>query len=166
MKLVVNILDNELWSSKATINFSKKISHVVKLRLSTNSNGSTTRFYPRTTTIPIYINDLPDNLNSLVKLFADNTSLFSTVHDPTLSAKILNDDLSRISEWAHRWKMLFNPGITKQAQEIIFKKKFQKWPPYCLFQWSPSCTYYLSKTFRYAFRWKIEFQSSCERKNC
>ena len=63
----------------------------------------------------IYINDLPDNLNSLVKLFADNTSLFSTVHDPTLSAKILNDDLSRISEWAHRWKMLFNPDITKQV---------------------------------------------------
>ena len=27
----------------------------------------------------IYINDLPDNLNSLVKLFADDTSLFSTV---------------------------------------------------------------------------------------
>ena len=46
----------------------------------------------------IYINDLPDNLNSLIKLFADDTSLFYTVYDPTLSAKILNDDLSRISE--------------------------------------------------------------------
>ena len=64
---------------------------------------------------PIYINDLPGNLNSLVEFFADDTSLFSTVHDPTLSAKILNDDLSRISEWAHKWKMLFNPDITKQA---------------------------------------------------
>ena len=32
---------------------------------------------------PIYINDLPDNLNSLVEFFADDTSLFSTVHDPT-----------------------------------------------------------------------------------
>ena len=31
MKLVVNILDNELWSSKARINFSKKIGHVVKV---------------------------------------------------------------------------------------------------------------------------------------
>ena len=45
----------------------------------------------------IYINDLPDNLNSLIKLFADDTSLFSMVHDPTLSAKILNDYPSRIS---------------------------------------------------------------------
>ena len=113
----------------------------------------------------IYINDLPDNLNSLVKLFADDTSLFSTVHDPTLSAKILNDTLSRISEWAHRCKILFNPDITKQAQEVTFsRKKYQKWPPYCLFQWSPSCTYYLPKIFRYAFRWKIEFQSSWEKK--
>ena len=48
------------------------------------------------------------------------------VHDPTLSAKILNDDLSRISEWAHRWKMLFNPDITKQAQEVIFSRKNTK----------------------------------------
>ena len=41
-------------------------------------------------------------------------------YDPTLSAKILNDDLSRISEWAHRRKMLFNPDIIKTAQEVIF----------------------------------------------
>ena len=71
----------------------------------------------------IYINDLPENLNSLVKLFADDTSLFPMVHDPTLSAKLLNDHLSRTSEWAHRWKMLFTPDITKQAQEVIFFKK-------------------------------------------
>ena len=31
MKLVANILDNELLSLKARINFSKKIGHVVKL---------------------------------------------------------------------------------------------------------------------------------------
>ena len=73
-----------------------------------------------------YMNDLPDNLNSLVKLFAADTSLFSMVHDPTLSAKILNDDLSRISEWTHRWKKLFNPDITKQAQEVIFSRKKNK----------------------------------------
>ena len=40
----------------------------------------------------IYINDLPDNLNSLIKLFADDTSLFSTVYDPNDSAKVLNDE--------------------------------------------------------------------------
>ena len=40
----------------------------------------------------IYINDLSDNLTSNAKLFSDNTSLFSVVHDVKTSAKELNDD--------------------------------------------------------------------------
>ena len=71
----------------------------------------------------MYINDLPDNLNSLIKLFADDTSLFSTVYDPNHSAKVLNDDLNKISEWAYKWKMLLNPHLTKQAQGVIFSRK-------------------------------------------
>ena len=50
----------------------------------------------------IYISDLPDNLNWLIKLFADDTSLFSIVYDPNHSAKVLNDDLSKISDWAYK----------------------------------------------------------------
>ena len=74
----------------------------------------------------VYINDLPDNLESLAKLFADDTSLFSTVHGPHKSAKLLNDDLLKISNWAYKWKMLFNPDVTKQAQEVIFSRKSKK----------------------------------------
>ena len=43
----------------------------------------------------IYDNDWPDNLNSLIKLFADDTALFFTVYDPNHSAKVLNDDLNK-----------------------------------------------------------------------
>ena len=43
----------------------------------------------------IYINDLPDNLESSVKLFADDTSLFSTVYDPNMSADQLDKDLKK-----------------------------------------------------------------------
>ena len=71
----------------------------------------------------IYISDLPDNLESLAKLFADDNSLFSTVHDPSKSAKLLNDNLQKISDWAFKWKMLFNSDVTKQAQEVIFSCK-------------------------------------------
>ena len=71
----------------------------------------------------IYINDLPNGLNSNAKLFADDTSLFSVVHNITDSANLLNSDLSKIDEWALQWKMSFNPDPTKQAQEIIFSRK-------------------------------------------
>ena len=46
----------------------------------------------------IYINDLPDGLPSNCKLFADDMSLFSVVHDVTISSSELNSDLAKISE--------------------------------------------------------------------
>ena len=61
----------------------------------------------------IYINDLPNELKSNAKLFADGTSLFTIVKDKTESANILSNDLSEISKWAHDWKMLFNPDLCK-----------------------------------------------------
>ena len=41
----------------------------------------------------IYINDLPDNLSTNVKLFSDNTSLFSVVGDIATSSCDLNHNL-------------------------------------------------------------------------
>ena len=70
----------------------------------------------------VYINDLQDELKSNVKLFADDTSLFSIVKDLNESVSILNNDLLLISKWAYGRKMLFNPDPTKPAQ-VIFSKK-------------------------------------------
>ena len=28
--------------------------------------------------------------------------------------------------WAHKWKMIFNPDISKQAQEVVFSRKTDK----------------------------------------
>ena len=44
----------------------------------------------------IYINDLTTALKSNVKLFADDTSLFSKVSDPLETANILNKDTDKI----------------------------------------------------------------------
>ena len=41
----------------------------------------------------IYINVLPDNLTSNPNFFADDTSLFSTVTDPYVTANQINNDL-------------------------------------------------------------------------
>ena len=65
-------------------------------------------------------------MESSAKLFADDTSLFSTVYNLSESANLLNDDLNKISEWAFKWKMIFNPDITKQAKEVIFSRKNTK----------------------------------------
>ena len=71
----------------------------------------------------IYINGLPDGINSLCKIFADDTSLFSKVYDIYKPASNLNDDLEKISYWAYQWKMQFNPDPNKQANEVIFSRK-------------------------------------------
>ena len=73
----------------------------------------------------IYVNDLCDNLSSNVKLFADDSSLFSVIHDTNISARELNENLKKISEWAFQRKMIFNLDATKQAQEVIFSRKIK-----------------------------------------
>ena len=73
----------------------------------------------------VYINDLPENLVSNPKLFADDTSHFSVIRNKHLSAQNLNEDLNKINHWAFQWKMSFNPDSSKQAQEVIFSRKLQ-----------------------------------------
>ena len=72
------------------------------------------------------MNDLSDNLESNVKLFADDTSVFSVVRDPINTSRKLNNDLYKDSLWAYKWKMSFNPDPSKQAQELIFSWKINK----------------------------------------
>ena len=43
----------------------------------------------------IYINDLPDGITSICKIFADDTSLFTKVLDINESANKLNTDLKK-----------------------------------------------------------------------
>ena len=66
----------------------------------------------------IYINDFKRNIKSNVIFFADDTMLFSIVKNPVISASELNHDLKIISQWAHQWKMEFNPDPNKQATEL------------------------------------------------
>ena len=71
----------------------------------------------------IYINDLPDELTSICKIFADDTSLFSKVLNINESANDLNFGLEKISQWAYQWKTQINPDPNKQVNEVIFSRK-------------------------------------------
>ena len=74
----------------------------------------------------IYSNDLPNSLNSKVKIFANYASLFFVVHIITNSTKLLNSDLSKINERALQWKMSFNPGPTNNLKRPYSVSKLQK----------------------------------------
>ena len=74
----------------------------------------------------VYINDLVDNISADVRLFADDTSLFTIVYDESVAADQLNRDLETISDWAYLCKMQFNPDKTKQAVQVIFFTKENK----------------------------------------
>ena len=69
-----------------------------------------------------YINDLSVGLESECKLFAEDTCLFSVVHDVVIS----KNDQTVIYDWVYQWKIKFNPDLSKQAQEIIFSRKVSK----------------------------------------
>ena len=57
----------------------------------------------------IYINDLPDEVCSQVRLFADDTALYLTMESED-SGPTLQSDLDILSMWETRWDMEFNPS--------------------------------------------------------
>ena len=69
----------------------------------------------------VYINDITSNISSNIRLFADDTSLYLIVDLPDTAATLLNDDLSRISEWANTWLVSFNAAKTKHL--LISRKR-------------------------------------------
>ena len=68
----------------------------------------------------IYINDIPDEITSSFKIFADDRSLFSKIEYKSYSNFQLNKDLETISKWTFQWKRLFNPDPIKQVIEVCF----------------------------------------------
>jgi len=61
----------------------------------------------------IYINDIVADINSSIKLFADDTSLYLIVDDPLDTAETLNGDLTKIHDWSMKWLVKFNPQKTE-----------------------------------------------------
>ena len=53
----------------------------------------------------VYINDLPKDVLSTMKLFADDSSPFIRVNDVKYAQHVLETDLETISEWGHKWKI-------------------------------------------------------------
>ena len=57
----------------------------------------------------LYINDLPENVQSQVRLFADVTAVYLTVQGLNDTER-LQSDLNVLQEWEKKWNMEFNPS--------------------------------------------------------
>lgn len=78
-------------------------------------NGSYSDYNPVVSGIPqgsilgpllfiIFINDLPECVNSLCKIFADDTKIYSSSDNQ----KLLQDDLLALLDWSRKWQLKFN----------------------------------------------------------
>ena len=68
----------------------------------------------------VYINDIVDGINSNIRLFADYIYIYVIIDDPDIATTCLNNDLSKIANWAKIWKVDFDPSKTKT---ILFSRK-------------------------------------------
>ena len=71
----------------------------------------------------LYINDIVKNIGSNIRLFADDTSLFIIVDNPTTAALCLNSDLEKLSRWAAIWLVTFNPF---KNESLLISRKINK----------------------------------------
>ena len=58
----------------------------------------------------LYINDLPENIQLQVRLFADDAAVYLTVNNEA-DSNLLQQDLDTLQTWEHlSWDMDFNPS--------------------------------------------------------
>ena len=55
----------------------------------------------------MYINDLPNSITSVVKIFVDDTKVFRTVDNPE-ECKMLQHDIDALASWSAAWQLPFN----------------------------------------------------------
>ena len=76
------------------------------------------------------MNDIINDIESEILIFADDTSLFATGSDPAETAAQINRDLLKISNWAEKWKVQFN---AKKSKDIVFSNKYLNNSPPLIF---------------------------------
>ena len=69
----------------------------------------------------IFINDIVNNIQSNIHLFADDTSLYIIVENPNTATLTLKSDLGTIHHWPDDLLVDFNP--TKTTSLLVFRKK-------------------------------------------
>ena len=61
----------------------------------------------------IYVNDIVEDIESIIKLFADDTSMYICLENPNIGAEIINGDLHKMIQWASNLKVVLNENKTE-----------------------------------------------------
>ena len=65
-----------------------------------------------------YTNDMPENIRSKTRLFADDAIVYLTIASD-IDSVTLQDDLNKLAKWIKRWKMSFHPETCRKKQPIM-----------------------------------------------
>ena len=71
----------------------------------------------------LYTNDTVEDINSSIRLFADDTSLYIIVDDTIQAAETLNLDVEKVGRWVQQWLVTFNPA---KSESILLSRKLNK----------------------------------------
>ena len=71
----------------------------------------------------IYIKDIVKELSANVRLFSDDTSLYVIVEDSISAVNLLNNNLLKVSSWAGKWLVKFNPVKTEWLLITRYRNK-------------------------------------------
>ena len=73
----------------------------------------------------MYINDIAANLNSSIRMFADDCLVYRTISSPS-DHQLLQTDLNKLTTWADTWQMKFNTSKCSvlQVTQNKIKKTF------------------------------------------
>ena len=112
-----------------------------------------------------YINDLPANLHSKIRLFADDTIAYMTITNSS-NTHDLQEDLNKMTQWSHKWSMEFHPqkcqiiSITRKKNPIKYNYRMGNH----ILERVPSAKY-LGITLSEDLRWNTHINNICKKGN-
>ena len=113
----------------------------------------------------VYINDLPDDLRSTVRLFADDTIVYLMMNCEADSVH-LQKDLDKLAAWEEKWQMRFHPK--KCSILRITRKRFPKIFDYKLHGHTLASeinSKYLGVTINNKLSWNVHTDNTCKKAN-
>ena len=60
----------------------------------------------------IFVNDIPDWIRTNVRMFADDTKIWTRIRN-TEDSRILQEDLNPLTDWSEEWLLALNPDKCK-----------------------------------------------------